>query len=1184
MKKKRLISFLSAITIVATSSATGIVTVSADTEDYGVLPAIIDDTATPDVVDALAENYTVTANNNNEDGIIDVIVTADNLQKHTAGNDEGKGYWIGFAVKAPEGVDGIDYVFVDAEDKDNPSEYQLDAIKAELEQNIDGEGNDGIAFYVNAGAINPKYYAMLQWYAGDTTFGEPIEYKMDLTNVTLAEQLDITAADVKAAKLNGQPYSADTYSVTANDADGVIEVNINATDLKKHTNQNGTPGYWTGFALTAPEGATHFRYAFSADEVTEASLSGLEAVELDVDSDGNPGVAFYSDYLNPKTYVALQWFDEDGCRMSDIEYFTINLDNVDLDWINEDTVTPAIIADGEANYSNHSIATSQTDGVITVELHTKDLKKHSNSDGQEGYWTGFAIAAPEADAKATYSFGDTVVSVPSSIEEAVAYDEDGNPINGLAFYTDAGSVNAKTEVIVEWFDATGENSLAAETRFVVDLTNITLADQLDITAADVKAAKLNGQPYSADTYSVTANDADGVIEVNINATDLKKHTNQNGTPGYWTGFALTAPEGATHFRYAFSADEVTEASLSGLEAVELDVDSDGNPGVAFYSDYLNPKTYVALQWFDEDGCRMSDIEYFTINLDNVDLDWINEDTVTPAIIADGEANYSNHSIATSQTDGVITVELHTKDLKKHSNSDGQEGYWTGFAIAAPEADAKATYSFGDTVVSVPSSIEEAVAYDEDGNPINGLAFYTDAGNADAKTEVTVEWFDADGNSICAETTFVIDLTCVTLDGVEYITNAAKANIVNQDNIETLPYSYYSVTSQVGEDKTVTVHISMTNLKTHKAQNGETKYWTGFAVEAPEAGAKFKYAFADTKDALVLSNINSAETGAVINADGNPTDGVAFYTDYKNPKKFAALQWFTSTGEALTNVTYFEMNLDKVNLYKAPVIKSGGGGGVTTYTVTFNTNGGSNIPSARIQANGTVTEPTAPVKENYIFDGWFTDKDLTEKYDFSAKVVKSFTLYAKWVENKKDEDDKDFNFSDVSPNAWYYQDVKTIVEAGLMNGISKNEFSPESELTRAMFVTILYRVENEPEVNGNVIFTDVPEDAYYVNAVKWAVDNGIVTGVTTTEFAPDLSITREQMSTILYRYAKSKGEIITTDTVSYSDNDLISEYAKEAVAWAAAEKIMNGYADGSFSPLDTATRAQVAAVFVRYLGL
>jgi len=1167
--------------MVATSFTTGVITVNADTENYGVLPAIIDDTATPDVVDALVENYTVTANDNNGDGIIDVIVTADNLQKHTAGNDKGKGYWIGFAVTAPEGVDGIDYVFVDAEDKENPSEYQLDTVKAELEQNIDGEGNDGIAFYVNAGAIKPKYYAMLQWYAGDTTFGERIEYQIDLTNVTLAEQLDITAADVKTAKLSEQPYSADTYFVTAEEINGIIEVSVSITDLKKHNNKNGTPGYWTGFALTAPVGATHFRYAFSADEVTEASLGSLEAVEPDVDSEGNPGVAFYADYLNPKTNVALQWFDEDGCRMSDIEYFTINLDNVDLDWINEDTITPAIIADSEVNYTEHTVTTSQTDGIITVELHTKDLKKHPNADGQDGYWTGFAIEAPQADAKATYTFGDTIVSVPSSIEEAVAYDEEGNPVNGLAFYTDAGSSDAKTEVTVEWFDADG-NSICAETKFILDLNNVTLADQIDITADDVKTAKLSGQPYSADTYSVTAEEINGIIEVSVSITDLKKHNNRYGTPGYWTGFALTAPAGATHFRYAFSADEVTEASLGNLEAVEPDVDSEGNSGVAFYADYLNPKTNVALQWFDEDGCRMSDIEYFTINLDNVDLDWINEDTVTPAIIADSEVNYTEHTVTTSQTDGIITVELHTKDLKKHSNADGQDGYWTGFAIEAPQADAKATYTFGDTIVSVPSSIEEAVTYDEEGNPVNGLAFYTDAGSSDAKTEVTVEWFDADGNSICAETTFIIDLTSVTLDGVEYITNASKANIVNQNNIETAPYSSYSVSSQVADDNTVTVHISMTNLKSHKAQNGETKYWTGFAVEAPEAGAQFKYAFGDTKDALVLGNITPAETGAVINSDGSLADGVAFYTDFNNPKRFAALQWFSSTGEVLTNVTYFEMNLDKVKLYVAPAIKGGGGSSVITYTVTFNTNGGSNISSAKVQSNGTVTKPAAPVKENYIFDGWYTDKNLTEKYDFSAKVVKSFTLYAKWIENKKDTS---FNFSDISPDSWYYQDVKTIIEAELMNGISKNKFSPDSELTRAMFVTILYRAEKEPEVKENIIFADVPEDAYYTDAVIWAVDKGIVTGITTTEFAPDLNITREQMSVMLCRYAESKGEIITTNAaVSYTDSNLISDYAKEAVSWAATERIMNGYADGSFGPSDTATRAQVAAVLVRYLGL
>ena len=277
-------------------------------------------------------------------------------------------------------------------------------------------------------------------------------------------------------------------------------------------------------------------------------------------------------------------------------------------------------------------------------------------------------------------------------------------------------------------------------------------------------------------------------------------------------------------------------------------------------------------------------------------------------------------------------------------------------------------------------------------------------------------------------------------------------------------------------------------------------------------------------------------------------------------------------------------------YVAPVVHSGGGGGVSKYTVKFETNGGTTIKSASANKNAVVAEPDAPTKEGFTFDGWYTDKELTTKYDFTEKVTKSFTLYAKWTENKEDEPTTQdaVKFTDISENAWYYEAVVASVEKGLMKGVSDTEFAPDQNVTRAMFVTVLHRLSGDTKETKDIAFSDVKADEYYASAVAWAKRNGIVSGVTETEFAPNQEVTREQMATMLYRYAKVIGkdasDASNANIPSYADYDKISEYAIAAIQWAADTGIMKGNTDGTFAPLNSATRAELAAVFVRIADL
>ncbi len=289
------------------------------------------------------------------------------------------------------------------------------------------------------------------------------------------------------------------------------------------------------------------------------------------------------------------------------------------------------------------------------------------------------------------------------------------------------------------------------------------------------------------------------------------------------------------------------------------------------------------------------------------------------------------------------------------------------------------------------------------------------------------------------------------------------------------------------------------------------------------------------------------------------------------------------------------------VYTKPVtsVPSGSSsGGGASYVVEFDTDGGSKIKSIRTRRGNTIKEPTVPEKEGYIFDGWYRDKEFTKKFDFETTLIHSdMTLYAKWIKTDEKEDEKtdedvapvlpQGTFSDVNANDWYFDAVKYVTDNKLMHGVSEKEFAPNSALTRAMLVTILYRNENEPDVAEKPAFVDIEAGFYYENAVAWAQTNGIVNGVTDTAFAPNENISREQIAVILYRYAQHKGMNavnMAENLGSFADNDKISEYAVSALNWAVGSGIVNGKSDSILDPTGMATRAEIATILKRFIEL
>lgn len=176
------------------------------------------------------------------------------------------------------------------------------------------------------------------------------------------------------------------------------------------------------------------------------------------------------------------------------------------------------------------------------------------------------------------------------------------------------------------------------------------------------------------------------------------------------------------------------------------------------------------------------------------------------------------------------------------------------------------------------------------------------------------------------------------------------------------------------------------------------------------------------------------------------------------------------------------------------------------------------------------------------------------------------------------------FDDLAADAWYSSYVEYMLQKGYMKGVSETGFDPHGSVTRAQLVTILYRIEGSPAVIGqSAVFADVKASAWYADAVAWAAANGIVNGVSADSFAPDANITREQFAAILYRYNGSQKDAVN-HLGRFTDHTAVSSYAVDAMNWAVGAGIMNGLSDTSLGAFAEAERVQAAAMLTRFVGL
>ena len=288
--------------------------------------------------------------------------------------------------------------------------------------------------------------------------------------------------------------------------------------------------------------------------------------------------------------------------------------------------------------------------------------------------------------------------------------------------------------------------------------------------------------------------------------------------------------------------------------------------------------------------------------------------------------------------------------------------------------------------------------------------------------------------------------------------------------------------------------------------------------------------------------------------------------------------------------------------RADVVCTAGETPVETWSITYVTDGGTiNGEYPTTYTKGTVTVlPTNVTKPGYTFLGWFTAYiGGVQVRQIEATETGDKTFYARWqktvlppppvtpgtpVTPARPAAPVGLPFADVSGSDWFYNDVRYVYEKGIMDGTGADRFSPNAPLTRAMIVTILYRMAGSPSVSGSSDFTDVAAGKWFAKAVAWAAANGIVNGYGSGLFGPNDPVTREQLAAILYRYAVYGGMTAVTleeNLGGFADTAQLSAYAIQAMNWAVGQGLING-SGSNLVPKAQATRAQVAAIIHRYL--
>lgn len=347
------------------------------------------------------------------------------------------------------------------------------------------------------------------------------------------------------------------------------------------------------------------------------------------------------------------------------------------------------------------------------------------------------------------------------------------------------------------------------------------------------------------------------------------------------------------------------------------------------------------------------------------------------------------------------------------------------------------------------------------------------------------------------------------------------------------------------------------------------------------------AFLDKEKPVKIFEISITSDGKTIYTSEGANKGTLYLTIPYSPKDINATpSLYHLDGNGYSDMVYTEYDLNRgsviaelahLSIYYLTEGQAASATGKVK--LNFATNGGSTIKAIEEEKGREVNlSYYTTTRTGFVFEGWYSDPDLTKAIS-KVRLSGDTTVYAKWLPVNVYS-----GFVDVPYNAWYYGAIEAMLEHDIMGGVSSNKFAPNAPTTRAMIVTMLYRLEGSPAVKKSASFKDVKADSYYNKAVAWAASNKIVKGYGEGKFGPNDKITREQMAAILKSYAtyKKYNTSASARISQFKDFGRVSSYAVESVEWAVGENLLGGKGNGLLDPRGKATRAEVASIFQRFL--
>jgi len=1013
------------------------------------------------------------------------------------------------------------------------------------------------------------------------------------TSVVFADDISaissdaVTEAIINDADGDVEGDLCEVYGVNAEDGEGVIHVAITTENLVKHTNGNGVEGYWTGFAVEAPEGAAYAMGLFGEDEFTEPVR--------DIDGNGTLGIALYvnAGSATPKTEATIQWFNDADEPITSATNFAIDISDVTLAIEYNPMVTAARVVDNTNTerviYSDYVVTPStREDGSIVVDIDMTELKEHKNGENEDGYWTGFAIIAPDDATGAKVTFGDEDYGVVT----VETIDEEGT--EGIAFYANLADAEPKTTATVQWFN--GTEAISNVVSFELDLSDVALnwikADT--VTEAIINDADGDVEGDLCETYGVNAEDGEGVIHVAITTENLVKHTNGNGAEGYWTGFAVAAPEGATKADITFG-----ETDYDDEEKVAINEDSTLE-GVALYinAGSATPKTEATIQWFNDADEPITAATDFVIDISDVTLAIDYTPTVTEARVVDqtnvAVVPYSTYDVDYSAETGIVDIDM--TELKEHKNANDEDGYWTGFAVVAPDDTTGAKVTFGGEDYGIVA----VETIDEEGT--EGIAFYANLADAEPKTTAIVQWFNGT-EAISNAVSFEMDLSDVALNWIKAddVTNT----VINDNDGDVTELCSENTVTVETENGAITVYINTKDLKKHTNGNGVEGYWTGFAVEAPEGAAYATGFFGE-----------DSFNASVEDIDRNGTMGIALYVNAGSatPKSTATIRWFNATDEPITAATDFVIDISGVTLafdndYTPEIVKANIVNQENVSVIPYSSYNVSSteqnnefvvvisMKNLKSHQNGNgvdghwtgfaVVAPEGATDAKVTFGG--EDYGMVDIETIDAEGTEGIAFYTnkKAAEPKTEASIQWFKDGEAISNVISLRmdlsKVKVYSPGGGFGGTVSNNNKEENKTEDKTEDKSDDNIEdNKDETSGitetKVPFNDVKTSDWFNKAVKFVYEKGITNGVSETEFAPNGKVTRGQFITMLCRAYGIKE--MTGDNFADSGNTWYTGY----LAAAKQLGISNGVGDNKFAPEREITREEMVTLIYNYLKL